>query len=175
MQRNIFYLYIVWFLILVIVVVVAVIYSLGNKKYQKTSIAIPSPPVTINNDRPLKKMQIKGFDRIVVAGTVDSLSLDPDTGQYTLSMLLNASNQILVELGSPQYHHLVRYGAPKGEKNTIEEILTMEGLVPILTKGKKVEIEVSLNPEIEGFLNTFNSKQDKIFRIILPTVISIKV
>ncbi len=89
-------------------------------------------------------------------------------------MLLNTS-KILVELGSPQYHHLVRYEAPKGEKKTIEEVLTMESLTPILTKGKKVEIEISVNPEVEDFLNTFDTKRDKIFKIVLPSVISIKV
>ena len=175
MQRNIFYLYTVWFFILVIVVVVAVNYSFGNKK---TSVAVPSPfpspSITINNDQPLKKVPIKGFDRVVVTGTVDDLSLDTNTGKYTLSMLLNTS-KILVELGSPQYHHLVLYSMPKGEKNTIEEVLTMGSIAPLLTKGKKVEIEVSLNPEIEGFLDTFDTKRDKIFKIVLPGVISIKI
>ncbi len=162
-------------MILAIIVVAAVLYSAGeNNRYQKTSVIVPSASIAAPKDRPVKKVPIKGFDRVVATGTVDELLLDPSTGKYTLSMLLNTS-KILVELGSPQYHHLVRYYTPKGEKKTIEEVLTMDSIAPILTKGKKVEIEVSLNPEVEDFLNTFDTKRDKIFKIVLPSVISIKV
>lgn len=185
MQRHTFPFYLMLSILITVAIVFGIIYRRINKETSDKNgniqqISVDNSLQKIKSNEPVQKVQIDADDRIVLTGMVEGLSLDANTEKYTLSMLITLpglrQQQILVELGSPKYQHLVRYSTPKGEKKTIEEVRSMDSIAHALIQGNSVQIEISMNPDIEDFWKTYRDpNRNEVFKVVLPSVISIQI